>query len=256
MFLIAILAASLDASGAASPTLWSTQNGDATADESNDSEGPNDSEGSAPTRALTEDDHASRVPLSPVSPGLGAPLRSTPAHLRDGRFELDLRVIEGVDSERSRASLLATYRVDERWTVGFEAAPEADEFSPLVVYRALDETASHPAVTFGTSTDRIGTPRGQAVWMTASKSVESYVNFPVSPYVGLAWGEFEDEFEVLGGLRIDWNRGISTTSSWDGESLHHALNVEFEDGWRVSLLAIDDDVDNETRFGMSIGRTL
>jgi hypothetical protein len=200
--------------------------------------------------------HVSRVPLAPVSPGLGAALRGSTSFLRPERFEFDLRLVEGIDAERSRIGLVATYALTERLTVGIEASPKKGEVGPLALYRVQDETADRPAVVVGTSSDRIGTPKGRAFWITASKSLERQIDFPLAPYVGLAWGDFEDEFEVLAGVRIDWSRGISTTSLWDGENLHHQLEFEWESGWRVGVLAIEDDEDGRTRFGLSLGASL
>ncbi|QDU86294.1 hypothetical protein Pla163_34450 [Planctomycetes bacterium Pla163] len=200
--------------------------------------------------------HVSRVPLAPVSPGLGAALRGSTSFLRPERFEFDLRLVEGIDAERSRIGLVATYALTERLTVGVEASPKKGEVGPLALYRVQDETADRPAVVVGTSSDRIGTPQGRAFWVTASKSLEPQLDFPLAPYVGLAWGDFEDEFEVLAGVRIDWSRGISTTSLWDGENLHHQLEFEWESGWRVGVLAIEDDEDGRTRFGLSLGAAL
>jgi|GEM_PF-875055 len=269
MLTLAILLSSFDAAtavplvqdAASSPAVEATT--DASQDDAPDDDAPRD-EGTGSENGSAEDaapvelsplDHGSRVPLAPVSIGLGAPLRSTTSHRRDARFELDLRLIEGIDSDRSRASVVATYAWDERLTLGFEAAPEDDSFSPLVVYRVFDETRERPALTVGTTTDRIGTPSGRSYWATVGRSFAEAVDFPVSVYAGAAWGEFEDELHAVGGVRIDWDRGISTTSAWNGQGLDHSLDLEFDSGWRVSLLAVDDDIDDETRFGVSVGRS-
>lgn len=261
MLTIAILLSALDASSAApgpsfDPSPAGTVRQDDPSDD--DSEAAEGSIEPDETDAIDVElgpvDHGSRLPFAPVSIGLGAPLRSATSHQRDARFAVDLRLIEGIDTDRSRASLTATYAYDERLTLGVEVAPKDDEFNPLVIYRVFDETREGPSLTIGTSTDRIGTPSGRSYWATAGRSFEAALDFPVSAYVGAAWGEFEDELTAIAGLRIDWNRGISTTSAWDGENLNHSLDVEFEDGWRVSLLAIDDDLDNETRVGLSVGR--
>ena len=39
---------------------------------------------------------------------------------------------------------------------------------------------------FGTSSDRIGTPEGQAYYVTLSKDLSTVKDWPIAPYVGAA----------------------------------------------------------------------
>ncbi len=45
----------------------------------------------------------------------------------------------------------------------------------------LQETSDRPAVMLGTSSDRIGTPDGQAYFLTVAKDIERWVGLPVAP---------------------------------------------------------------------------
>lgn len=75
----------------------------------------------------------------------------------------------------------------------------------------------------GTSSDRIGTPRGRAYYATFAKDLEAISGLPIAPYAGVSYGTFDEELVGIGGLRVRWTESFSTTSMWDGHELHHVL---------------------------------
>lgn len=90
----------------------------------------------------------------------------------------------------------------------------------------------------GTSSDRIGTPDGQAYFGTLSKSLERWTGFPFAPYAGVAYGEFEERWRAIGGLRVGYGGGWSSTLIHDGVNFHPTL--EYTDGPHViTLLWVD-----------------
>jgi hypothetical protein len=132
-----------------------------------------------------------------------------------------------------------TYRVHPRFTAGIEYNPLAGKVSPLANVVALTETHRRPAMILGTSSDRIGTPSGQSFYVTFSKNLKHQTGLPIAPYVGVAYGTFEDHARIIGGLNISLSDHFSSTILFDGVRVHptanytwgrHQLGVIFERG--------------------------
>jgi hypothetical protein len=117
-----------------------------------------------------------------------------------------------------------TYQVNERLSVGVEYNPLAGKVSPLANFVAVRETEKRPALILGTSSDRIGTPSGQSFYATLSKSLERETGLPIAPYIGVAYGTYENRARVIGGLNVYFPKGFSSTILYDGVSLHPLLN--------------------------------
>jgi hypothetical protein len=118
-----------------------------------------------------------------------------------------------------------TYRVHPRVSLGVEYNPLAGKVSPLANVVALTETEKRPALILGTSSDRIGTPHGQSFYATLSKSLRRETGLPVAPYVGLAYGTFEDRLRLIGGLNISFNERWSATVLFDGVRVHPLVTI-------------------------------
>ena len=117
-----------------------------------------------------------------------------------------------------------TYRFHPRFTAGIEYNPLAKKVSPLANLVVITETHSRPALIIGTSSDRIGTPSGQSFYATLSKSLKHHTGLPVAPYVGVAYGTFEDRARAIGGLNISFTEKLSSTILFDGVRVHPLLN--------------------------------
>ena len=164
-----------------------------------------------------------------------------------------MRAVEGIPVDRARQRLTATYAVLDGLSVGLEYNPKADDLGILANWRAVSETARRPALILGTSSDRIGTTRGRAFYATLSKDLEAWTGLPVAPYVGAAYGQFDDELVAIGGLRVRWAPSWSTTHLWDSQNLHHTLDKSFEGGIRVGAVVVEQD--GTYYGGLSIGRS-
>ncbi|MBA2502172.1 MAG: hypothetical protein H0V27_04745 [Pyrinomonadaceae bacterium] len=139
------------------------------------------------------------------------------------KWTYGVRVIPNtVDRAKWRNTL--TYRFHPRLTAGVEYNPLAGKVSPLANIVALTETRKRPALILGTSSDRIGTPSGQSFYATLSKSLERETNLPVAPYIGVAYGTYEDRLRVVGGLNIYFRERWSSTILFDGVRVHPTLN--------------------------------
>ncbi|MGZ5435428.1 MAG: hypothetical protein ACXWID_04215 [Pyrinomonadaceae bacterium] len=127
-----------------------------------------------------------------------------------------------IDRAKWRNTL--TYRIHPRLTAGIEYNPLAKKVSPLANVVALTETHQRPALIFGTSSDRIGTPSGQSFYATLSKSLKHHTGLPIAPYVGVAYGTYEHRTRAIGGLNITFNERWSSTILFDGVRVHPLLN--------------------------------
>lgn len=127
-----------------------------------------------------------------------------------------------IDRAKWRNTL--TYRIHPRFTTGVEYNPLAGKVSPLANVVALTETHKRPALIFGTSSDRIGTPSGQSFYATFSKNLKHSTGLPVAPYIGVAYGTFEDRLRVIGGLNINFKERWSSTILFDGVRVHPLVN--------------------------------
>lgn len=149
-----------------------------------------------------------------------------------------MRLVSNV-IDRAKWRNTLTYRFHPRFTAGVEYNPLAGKVSPLANFVAVTETHKRPALILGTSSDRIGTPSGQSYYATLSKNLRHATGLPVAPYVGVAYGTFEDRFRAIGGLNISAGEHWSSTVLFDGVRVHpianytrgrHQFGVIFERG--------------------------
>ena len=139
------------------------------------------------------------------------------------KWTFGVRVIANqIDRAKWRNTL--TYRFHPRLTAGIEYNPLAEKVSPIANLVAITETHARPALIFGTSSDRIGTPSGQSFYATLSKNLKHHTGLPVAPYVGIAYGTFDDRARAIGGLNINFNERWSSTVLFDGVRVHPLLN--------------------------------
>lgn len=142
------------------------------------------------------------------------------------------------------------YRFHPRFQAGLEYNPLADDVGALVNWRVVEETRRRPAVILGTSSDRIGTDDGRAYFGTLSKDLGGLVGLPVSPYAGVAYGESDEEWVVIGGLNVRWPEGIRSTHLYDGEHVHHVVSRGFQN-WTLGVVLAEQE--DGHHLGLSVG---
>ena len=148
------------------------------------------------------------------------------AGVNDFKWTYGVRVIANqIDRAKWRNTL--TYRFHPRFTAGIEYNPLAKKVSPLANLVAITETHTRPALIFGTSSDRIGTPSGQSFYATLSKNLKHHTGLPVAPYAGVAYGTFDDRARAIGGLNINFSERWSSTILFDGVRVHPLLNYTY-----------------------------
>jgi hypothetical protein len=135
---------------------------------------------------------------------------------------------------------------------GVEWNAKAGEVGLVANWRALGETERRPALIFGTSSDRIGTPSGQAYYATVSKSIPSFLErygVGLAPYVGLSWSGYEERFVVPFGLNVGLPQGWSAMLIHDGVHTHLSATYARRNlSW--TLLAVE-----RQHVGVTVGTT-
>jgi hypothetical protein len=114
--------------------------------------------------------------------------------------------------------------VHPRFFLGIEYNPRAKDVGLLANVVAITESKHRPAIIFGTSSDRIGTPRGRSLYATISKDVSELLRLPIAPYVGVAYSTYEHRFLPLAGLTINWRDNLSSLVIFDGVKVHPTLS--------------------------------
>lgn len=144
------------------------------------------------------------------------------------RWNYGLRYVPYGVIDRAKLRNTLMYRAAPDLQVGVEYNPLADDVGPLFNWRALRETENQPALSFGTSSDRIGTPFGRAYFATISKDAEHHTGLPLSLYAGVLWGSFEDEFVFPFGANVRLGNQWTFTPQFDGHASHGLLTYSWD----------------------------
>lgn len=139
------------------------------------------------------------------------------------------------DVDRARWRSTVTYRIVHRFQAGAEWNLGADEVTPIATLFLLHETDRAPAVFAGTSSDRIGSPKGtQSYSLTAAKAIP---DFPVSVYGTVMYSQWEDRLNYPFGGDIFLPGGFSVRPMYDGHRSH--LTASYSTGrWSATLMWI------------------
>lgn len=179
------------------------------------------------------------------------PIRGMGENGLERRWVASLRLIEGIPAERARVRTTLAYRFTDAFQLGIEVNPKDDDVGPIANWRIVDEGEKRPAIVIGTSSDRIGSTSGRAVYATASKDLEAWTGLPIAPYVGVSYGGFFNELTEVGGLYVRWHEQVSSTHLWDGYNLHHLLSYATRDGWSLGAVLVEQEGDYYA--GLSLG---
>jgi len=164
----------------------------------------------------------------------------------NAKWEVSHRYLSG-QIPRATHRTVVMYQLRPNLKAGAEWNARADEIGVVANWRAVGETSRRPAIIFGTSSDRIGTPEGQSYYVTISKSLHHAIGWPIAPYVGASYSEYESRVVVPFGLHAALGNHWSAMLINDG--VHTHLSATFS--WRrfaVTLLAIE-----RKDLGLTIG---
>jgi len=125
------------------------------------------------------------------------------------------------------------YRVNPDLQVGVEYNPLSPtaNVGPLFNWRLLREQNGLPAVIIGTSSDRIGTPNGQAYFVTVSKTVAKGIGL----YVGASYSGFEHRIIFPAGASFQFDDHWSSIMAFDGVHFHPTVSYNW-DRYGVTLI--------------------
>lgn len=127
--------------------------------------------------------------------------------------------------ERPRWRFTANYRLLPRLQVGVELNAAAKEIGPLATLYLLLENHGRPAVFLGTSSDRIGSPKGtQSYYLTVAKHIP---RTPLSFYASLNYSEWDEEFNFPFGMNITLPKSFSLRPMYDGARSHLMLSQQY-----------------------------
>jgi len=135
-----------------------------------------------------------------------------------------------------RATLI--YRLHPRFHIGLEYNPKVGEVHPLLTVIAVTETENRPAVIFGISSDRIGTPGGTSAYLTASKDLQHWTGLPIAPYGGIVYSSYDKKFRAIGGLNIRFHPKVTGLIQFDGVKVHPSVTYSFNDTHAMTFLMI------------------
>lgn len=169
------------------------------------------------------------------------------------RWTASVRAIEGIEADRARLRMTLAYRFSDDVQAGIELNPLAPDIGPIANWRAVRETSARPALIFGTSSDRIGTPHGRAFYGTLSKDLEAWTKLPVAPYAGASFGTYDDELVPIGGIVVRWAERFSTTSLYDGHNIHHIASYARDDGIAFGVVLAEQDGEHFLGLSLSAG---
>ena len=130
------------------------------------------------------------------------------------------------------------YRWKPRIHFGVEYNPKVGEVHPLLTLIPVTETKNRPAIIFGYSSDRIGTPEGDSFYLTASKDLEYWTGLPIAPYFGVVYGTYEDRFRAIGGLSMRLPKKFTSLIQFDGVKVHPTLTYSVDDTHSLTFLMI------------------
>ncbi len=139
--------------------------------------------------------------------------------------------------DRASVRTTLTYWLSPRFSAGLEYNPLAGKVSPLANLLAIRETRNRPALIVGTSSDRIGTPSGQAFYATFSKNLKRETGLPIAPYGGVVYGPHERKMRAIGGLNIGFSETVTSLVIFDGVHVHPTFNVSLK-SHTISFLLI------------------
>jgi hypothetical protein len=141
------------------------------------------------------------------------------------------------------------YRMTSNLKAGAEYNAGVGEVGLVANWRVLGETPGRPAIILGTSSDRIGTPDGQAYYVTFSKHVGTVGRVAFAPYAGASYSEDRSGLLYPFGLSAAFPRGWSAMLINDGVHTHLSASYSIGNA-SFTVLAVE-----RKDLGFTIGVT-
>ncbi|MCG9894525.1 MAG: hypothetical protein MH204_03500, partial [Fimbriimonadaceae bacterium] len=103
-----------------------------------------------------------------------------------------------------------------------------------------------PSVVFGMGSDRLSIPRGQAFFLTFSRSIPGT---PVSPFVSAKYATFTNRLAVPFGANVQLAPGLTFQGINDGEYTHLLLTRQLGDLGLTLLAARSRNLGIQINYG-------
>lgn len=155
----------------------------------------------------------------------------------DTKWELSHRYISG-QIDRATNRTIVMHQLRPNLKLGLEWNRGVDEVGFVANWRALSESRRRPAVIFGTSSDRIGTPEGQSYYVTVSKSLHEETGWPIAPYVSASYSTHDNRVLYPFGLNVALGNHWSTMLLNDGVHTHLSATYAWS-RFAVTVLAVE-----------------
>lgn len=128
--------------------------------------------------------------------------------------------------DRARWRFTGSHRITPRLQIGVEYNPAAPEAGLIGNYILTPETSKWPMVSFGTSSDRIGTPPGpKAYYMTFAKAIPS---LKAGPYFSINYSEYERGFNFPFGVNLALTPELDMLYMNDARKSHLLFTIKQE----------------------------
>jgi hypothetical protein len=151
--------------------------------------------------------------------------------------------------ERPRWRTTLDYRITPRLQAGLEYNAVIGEIGVRGNWFLQTETDARPGIIAGTSSDRIGTPHGQAYFVTFSKvAVTGERGLGVAPYASVNYSEFDRGLNFPFGAAVALGPQWTLTPMYDGRRAHTTLTWSGQQDSVTLIWAFN------RRFGLSVGR--
>jgi hypothetical protein len=135
--------------------------------------------------------------------------------------------------DRARYRFTGTYRFTPRFQAGVEYNPGELELGPIANWIAAPEGNGTPMVSFGTSSDRIGSPKGtRAYYATFAKSLPGN---RFAPYVSVNYSTWDEQLNFPVGLNVSLTPAWAALLMNDGRKSHLLVSYS-QEKYTVSLL--------------------
>ena len=140
--------------------------------------------------------------------------------------------------DRATHRTIVMHQLRPNLKLGVEWNARAGEVGFVANWRARSESQRGPAVIFGTSSDRIGTPEGQSYYVTLSKSLHHETGLPIAPYVGASYSTYENRMLYPFGLNVAIGPRWSAMLLNDGVHTHVSATHAWS-RYAVTVLAVE-----------------
>ncbi len=146
--------------------------------------------------------------------------------------------------DRATHRTIVVRRLTPSLKAGIEWNALENEVGIVANWRAISETRTRPALIFGTSSDRIGTPSGQSYYVTLSKGFGR-----VAPYVGASYSGYEERVIFPFGVNVHVGGPVSAMLINDGVHTHLSATYGHRN-LSLTLLLVERE-----KVGLTLGMT-